>query len=210
MVVYCGYSLQSRERSLNLSSRYTFNLCMPIDNRGEKNPNYKHGRYYIGNSCAICGIKIDPRSTYCHKCRPDRGNHSLSNEAKAIIGKKSSAKFTPEYIARMRDKYRGRRTTAINGYILVKDYEHPNRNSHDYVLEHVLVMSEYLGRPIAKGEIVHHIDGDRSNNSIDNLYLCESRKAHSQVHYSLVELARSLLDSGIISFDKSNGKYKLS
>ena len=54
---------------------------------------------------------------------------------------------------------------------MIKDYEHPNRNSQNDILEHVKVMSEYLKRPIKKGEIIHHINMIRDDNRIENLYL---------------------------------------
>ena len=44
-----------------------------------------------------------------------------------------------------------------------------------YVLEHRLVMAKKLGRPLLKGETVHHIDGDRSNNDEANLQLRRGR-----------------------------------
>jgi HNH endonuclease len=39
------------------------------------------------------------------------------------------------------------------------------------VLEHRDVMEHHLGRPLRKGETVHHRDGNRSRNTIDNLEL---------------------------------------
>lgn len=47
--------------------------------------------------------------------------------------------------------------------------------------EHVIIMEEYLGRPLDSDEIVHHVDGDKKNNSIDNLELC-LRSVHSRYH----------------------------
>ncbi len=40
-----------------------------------------------------------------------------------------------------------------------------------YVGEHRLVMARYLGRPLARYEEVHHIDGNRQNNDLANLQL---------------------------------------
>jgi len=51
------------------------------------------------------------------------------------------------------------------------DFYYPMANSGGYVAEHRLVMAKNLGRCLQPWEIVHHIDGDPLNNSIDNLRL---------------------------------------
>lgn len=46
---------------------------------------------------------------------------------------------------------------------------------------HTLIMEERIGRRILPDEVIHHIDGNRSNNSIDNLALM-TKSAHSRLH----------------------------
>jgi hypothetical protein len=56
-----------------------------------------------------------------------------------------------------------------DGYIMILKRDHPNANARGYVHEHRLVMESKLGRNLGKNEIVHHLDGDKKNNCIDNL-----------------------------------------
>ena len=44
-------------------------------------------------------------------------------------------------------------------------------------------MEKHLGRKLKKEERVHHIDGDRANNKINNLMLFPTHKAHTEFHY---------------------------
>lgn len=67
-------------------------------------------------------------------------------------------------------------------YALVPD--HPNATKNGYVLEHRIVMENHLGRLLNTNEVVHHIDGNKKNNSIDNLQLF-TREAHAKLHANL-------------------------
>jgi hypothetical protein len=75
----------------------------------------------------------------------------------------------------------GRRITDKDGYVLVRKPEHPFANSTGYVREHRLVMERSIGRHLTPDEVVHHIDGNKANNSSENLQLFASNSDHKRV-----------------------------
>ncbi|SDW23470.1 HNH endonuclease signature motif containing protein [Paenibacillus sp. PDC88] len=56
---------------------------------------------------------------------------------------------------------------STQGYVLVKDPA--STRSDGYTLGHRLVMERFLGRKLLSYEDVHHIDGNKNNNRIENL-----------------------------------------
>jgi len=78
-------------------------------------------------------------------------------------------------------QWKGGRWQAATGYVYVKMPDHPNAMGNGYVAEHALVMSSHIGRPIGKGEIVHHINGIRHDNRINNLIVMTNAK-HTSHH----------------------------
>lgn len=74
------------------------------------------------------------------------------------------------------------------GYRLIYRKGHPMAKANGYILEHRLMMSEHLGRPLLRTELVHHRNGIRHDNRIENLTLCvlapghPSHPAHMTLH----------------------------
>lgn len=64
-------------------------------------------------------------------------------------------------------------------YAVVKN--HPNATKYGYVLHHRIVMENHLGRLLNSNEVVHHINGQKKDNRIENLEVHDSIK-HNRSH----------------------------
>jgi hypothetical protein len=68
------------------------------------------------------------------------------------------------------------------GYVFVKTIGHPYGNELGYVKRSRLVMEQYLGRYLEPDEIVHHINRERSDDSLENLMYFPSSAEHTKHH----------------------------
>lgn len=67
----------------------------------------------------------------------------------------------------------------VKGYAYSRCPGHPNASKYgNYVAVHRLVYEQYLGRYLEPFEVVHHKDGDPSNNDINNLELHAGNGEH--------------------------------
>jgi hypothetical protein len=74
----------------------------------------------------------------------------------------------------------GRWVDTREGYVHVYAPEHPNSDKRGYVCEHIKVMTERLGRPLVKGETVHHKHGVRDDNRLEKLELWSTAQPAGQ------------------------------
>lgn len=105
---------------------------------------------------------------------PRKGTH-LSAETKKKMSESKRGKF------RKPSKYGGHTKKRSDGYISVYKPSHPLATKDGYVLEHILVMEEKIGRIITRDEVVHHINHVRDDNRIENLQLM-TFKEHAAFH----------------------------
>jgi len=72
------------------------------------------------------------------------------------------------------------RVISKEGYVLVKVPEHP-KNFKGWYYEHRLVIEKQLNRIINDWETIHHINENKIDNRLINLFLC-SRIEHNKAH----------------------------
>lgn len=63
--------------------------------------------------------------------------------------------------------------------------------------EHRLVMARHLGRPLRPGEVVHHRNGIRDDNRLENLQLCTTNShvmGHGVPYYQRLQEALATID----------------
>lgn len=78
--------------------------------------------------------------------------------------------------------WRGGVSVTKNGYRYVRQPQHPHATARGYVAEHRLVMEEKLGRLLLPTEVVHHKNGNRGDNTPDNLMLYQNNGDHCRDH----------------------------
>ncbi|WP_246753138.1 MULTISPECIES: HNH endonuclease [Methylobacterium] len=88
----------------------------------------------------------------------------------------------------VKERRQGEKYLDGNGYVVL-----PGRREGHVVLEHRDVMEAMIGRPLRKGENVHHKNGDRADNRPENLELWVSTQPAGQRPEDLVKWAREIL-----------------
>lgn len=77
-----------------------------------------------------------------------------------------------------------------SGYIYIRKPKHPF-NQHGYVKRARLIMEQIIGRYLTPKEIMHHINGIKTDDRPENLRLINNRSEHSKIHSKLRTLARA-------------------
>lgn len=147
--------------------------------------------------CIACGEtrKLNHAHRKCHPCtyrdRKDRLQNRCLKCNKLISLRtrhcKSCSKRGEEH-----PSWKGGVTTSA-GYRMLHLQDHPNAQKSGYVMEHIVVMSQFLGRPLLPGENVHHLNGIRDDNRIENLELWTRSQPAGQRVADKVAWAREML-----------------
>jgi hypothetical protein len=87
---------------------------------------------------------------------------------------------------RKNPNWKGGRSIASNGYVLIRvGVGHHLADVRGYAYEHRIVAEEKLGRRLKKGEIPHHINGNKQDNRPENIEIKNSHHHHAVEHRTL-------------------------
>lgn len=144
------------------------------------------------------GVSVGTVFNYLKKyeieTRPRMTEKTKAKISEALIGKpshlkgKSMPKEWKESISKARkgqifkpSKYGGHRKRRRDGYVAVFCPDHPMKSKDGYVMEHILVMEDHIGRYVTRDEVVHHKNHIRDDNRLENLELM-TFKEHAGLH----------------------------
>lgn len=119
---------------------------------------------------------------------------------------KQARKTSPVPKGKHSRAWKGGRRTDSYGYIKIHAPGHPFADSTNYAREHIAVAVELVGEDKFRemGGAVHHINGIKSDNRPENLWICHN-KENVALNGKLLEIAFRLVQAGYIVFDQ--GQY---
>lgn len=135
---------------------------------GKKNPSRKKRKKCV---CEFCGKEFEKRL-----------HHFKNGKKPKFCSSECWCEYRRQRPCEQHPMWKGGVTRHSSGYILIKAEDNPRADKDGYVYAQVLIMEDFLGRFLKKKEIVHHINGIKDDNRIENLYLCKDGREHVRIH----------------------------
>lgn len=132
-------------------------------------------QYEINYRKTIKYCSLDCYHTASRKPLQKRNCDYCGNEFNVSVRNKNKRFCTMECVYAYKKTINRKITIGSNGYKYIWHTDGSGEKEHRHIIEQV------LGRKLTKNEVVHHIDGNRTNNDISNLRVM-SRGEHSRLH----------------------------
>lgn len=174
-------------------------ICLSCNKKLSNKLYYKTKSGALSSSCTECSKKYFKdyylknnsknhilRKDYLELCEKNRKIIKCISCGKPMIVSPSQLKSkycSVKCYNKLKDKnpnWKGGKREDGHGYIYIYKPEHPRAVS-GVVYEHVLKIENKIGRYLFRDEVVHHKNGIKSDNRINNLKLM-TRSEHARYH----------------------------
>lgn len=125
----------------------------------------------------------------------------LDRTEKAIRSRKNTLGLSNKY-GKLRELRGKEYYVNSDGYYLTYNKEKKRLTS-----SHRIIYEQYYGIKLKSNQYIHHIDGSKKNNKVENLLLCNGCKEHTLIHKQLETISYQLIQEGYILFDKEKKQY---
>jgi hypothetical protein len=72
-----------------------------------------------------------------------------------------------------------------DGYVLMRNPNHPQAYKNGYVKRAILIAEEKLGRSLLEGEVTHHVNHIKDDDRPENIEVFSSHSEHTSLHNDL-------------------------
>lgn len=131
------------------------------------------------------------------KLFPGRSYLSIYKKARKLgLYKDKEIEFINRSLVRKGDngsKWNGGVRTTSHGYRQIFKPEHPRADSMGYVMEHIVVFESESGITIPKNCCIHHLNGNKSDNRIQNLCMM-THGGHTAFHHTGTKLSEETIN----------------
>jgi hypothetical protein len=157
----------------------------------------------FGRLVAIRRVEAENGRKIKWECICDCGNKTTAITYYLTSGKKISCRKCTG--GKNHPSWKGGRQETKAGYILVYCKGHPFADKNNRIFEHRLAMEEKLGRHLLPNENVHHKNGIRSDNRIENLELWTTAQPAGKRVEDLIAFSLEILSQ--YAPDKLNNSF---
>jgi HNH endonuclease len=151
--------------------------------RGEgANRKYRYTRRVL-LKCEKCALEREVNCT--RKIQQSKTHHCKSCVVKAIgIQNKGKLAWNKGDVQSVAECKVGSTFINSSGYceVYVGNAFDKKQRKDKYRLLHKLVAQVKTGSYLRQQDLIHHVDGDKTNNNPNNLFICESKAIHQDIH----------------------------